>query len=289
MDLFSYRNGITKYPDSFQTDSVSQGLKNRLWSCLNRSYFKDIYYPDIYGELQNKNHFILCRLIYDRLLKLPLDSLPREGKKAHLAIRNYYLNDTKRFEIYDLIEFCIKHGFKPYSKGFTECANKILTEEFSGFRIVGGQVTYLTNEQEISAIENALTSNNEISEHLNTALQHLSDKNKPDYPNSIKESISAVESMCRKILDDPNVTLGAALKEIEKSGKITFHGAEKQAFSNLFGWASVFGGIRHGKMNSEEIYPEEIYQEDARFMLVTCSAFTNLLRVKADKAGIKIK
>ena len=30
-------------------------------------------------------------------------------------------------------------------------------------------------------------------------------------------------------------------------------------------------------------------QEDARFMLVSCSAFTNYLIVKADKAGIDLR
>jgi hypothetical protein len=33
---------------------------------------------------------------------------------------------------------------------------------------------------------------------------------------------------------------------------------------------------------------DDLDQEDARYMLVTCSAFVNYLVVKADKAGVKL-
>ena len=79
------------------------------------------------------------------------------------------------------------------------------------------------------------------------------------------------------------MTLGDALTIIEKSGKISFHGAEKSGFSKLYGWTNDADGIRHGMMDSKNLQ-----QEDARFMLIACSAFVNYLKVKTDRAGIKI-
>lgn len=43
----------------------------------------------------------------------------------------------------------------------------------------------------------------------------MSDRQKPNYRNSIKESISAVESICKIITQDEKATLGKALKKIE--------------------------------------------------------------------------
>jgi len=44
----------------------------------------------------------------------------------------------------------------------------------------------------------------------------MSDRQKPDYRNSIKESVSALEGMCQKILKKDKVTLGDAIGQIEK-------------------------------------------------------------------------
>lgn len=43
------------------------------------------------------------------------------------------------------------------------------------------------------------TSLNGANIHLTKALSLLSDRNKPDYRNSIKESISAVEATCKSL------------------------------------------------------------------------------------------
>jgi hypothetical protein len=48
----------------------------------------------------------------------------------------------------------------------------------------------------------------------------------------------------------------------------------------IYGYTCDDQGIRHGLTNNDE--PE---QEDARFMLVTCSAFVNMVIEKARKKG----
>jgi hypothetical protein len=40
----------------------------------------------------------------------------------------------------------------------------------------------------------------------------MTDREQPDYRNSIKESISAIESLCRKITGNDKGTLGLVLK-----------------------------------------------------------------------------
>ena len=119
--------------------------------------------------------------------------------------------------------------------------------------------------------------------HLENSLKLLSDRKSPDYRNSIKESISAVEAICRLIAKDKNATLGQALKVVEN--KVGLHGALKASFSSLYGYTSSAKGIRHALGLLEE---PSLSFEDSKFMLVSCSAFINYLISKASKAGIKI-
>jgi hypothetical protein len=239
-------------------------------------------YDDYRGVWEYPTNRALCELIWHNFFKKPIDTLSTVGDDALNEIRTFFFVNSQWNEKYDFIEFCA--ACAQDTKKFHDCINAVLKEEFAGYRFIDGTFVQITDEKEIHEIENALSVNDDVTKHLQTALKHLSDKQAPDYRNSIKESISAVESLCKKIVNKPSATLGEALNIIEKTGTIQFHGAEKSAFSNLYGWTSVDGGIRHGMMDSSPLD-----QEDAKFMLISCSAFINYLKVKADKAHIKIQ
>ena len=51
--------------------------------------------------------------------------------------------------------------------------------------------------QEIEKAVNLGSTN--VEKHIKKAIEHFSDRQNPDYRNSIKESISAVEAICRNI------------------------------------------------------------------------------------------
>ena len=61
------------------------------------------------------------------------------------------------------------------------------------------------------------------------------------------------------------------------------HPALNKAFSTLYGYTSNAKGIRHALLEESTLD-----FEDAKFMLVACSAFINYLKVKASKAGIEL-
>lgn len=114
-----------------------------------------------------------------------------------------------------------------------------------------------------------------VETHLRTALDYISNRENPEYRNSVKESISAVESFCSIMTGDGKATLGKALTQIEQSHKI--HGALKEAFSSLYGYTSDSGGIRHSLLEDDV----NVTLGDAKFMLVSCSAFINYLKTKS--------
>ena len=115
--------------------------------------------------------------------------------------------------------------------------------------------------------------------HISTAISKLSDRQQPNYRNSIKESISAVESVVRVICDDEKATLGKALKKIDV--KVNIHPALKDAFSKIYGYTSDENGIRHALSDESDLD-----SEDAVSILAACSAFINYIIVKAQKADV---
>ncbi|MBI5164037.1 MAG: hypothetical protein HY985_09055 [Magnetospirillum sp.] len=136
----------------------------------------------------------------------------------------------------------------------------------------------LTSEEEIAAVDAAIAGaggKGPVASHLATALGLLSDRKNPDYRNSIKESISAVEASCCHITSDKKASLGQALKKLEGEG-VAIHEALKGAFEKLYGYTSNANGIRHALLAEPTLD-----FEDAKFMLVVCSAFVNLLRVRS--------
>lgn len=224
----------------------------------------------------------LCVKLWHGYFKWRLDTLSGTWPNVVSVLSNYFFK-CKWHEVYDFLEFITNnYSNEVVNKDFMEACNSVLEEELSAYRFVGGQITQITSEAEISEIEEALkTPLKTVNTHLENALRLLSDRESPDYRNSIKESISAVEAICRLIVNDQNATLGQALKKIED--KIGLHGALKNAFSNLYGYTSSAEGIRHALLD-EKI---SLSFEDAKFMLVSCSAFINYLIPKAEKAKIK--
>ena len=125
-----------------------------------------------------------------------------------------------------------------------------MEQENSGYRLVDTEVTEITSASEIGEIESAIQSKiHGVQEHLSTALALLSDRKKPDYRNSAKESISLVEGVCR--LFAGGTTLTDALKMLKQ--KIDIHPAFERALAALYGYTSDEGGIRHALLEKSSI------------------------------------
>lgn len=69
----------------------------------------------------------------------------------------------------------------------------------------------------------------------------LSDRRAPDYRNSIKESISAVESLVKATCGSEKGTLGELIKEIGRRHPV--HPALEAAYGRLYGYTSDAKGI----------------------------------------------
>lgn len=191
------------------------------------------------------------------------------------------VNQTIRNDDYDDVLTVIEYITREFSAilkdnnyELQEFYNKVFKKEYVGYRFVGNMIVPITSELEIDSISDAINSPySVVSDHIEKATQLISDREKPDYANSIKESISAVEALCEIITETKGkgATLGKMLKEAEKNGII--HSSMKAAFSSLYGYTSDAKGIRH----AGDIGGPSATFEDAKFMLVSCSAFVNYI------------
>ena len=279
--LFSQRKGITPVKSVLQINNIDDDLRNGIWNVLIECYW-DLVIPKYF--IKNTPMYIFINKSYSSYFKQPLDTLENSWRAVYAEIRKYYFS-CLWYEIYDFIEFIANnYPLKYRNDTFMSKCNYILERELSAYRFVGGKVTQITSKEEIFEIEKALNISNPfktVGVHIKGALDLLADKKSPDYRNSIKESISAVEAVCKLITKKSKPDLGQALKILEN--KIGLHPALKKAFNNLYGYTSNDKGIRHALLEEAELYPE-----DAKFMLISCSAFVNYLVSKISKTEIKI-
>jgi AbiJ N-terminal domain 4 len=268
---FSQRMGL-KPGTIIQIDSMTDELRKALWN-------------DFYGEFGGKKNWGVVRsLIYSLWCNFFHKLLDEAHKYDALweTIKTFYFS-LEWQEVYDFIEFVAnEYEGGSYLDELIKSYNITLKKYLSAYRFIGKNLVKITSEQEIAEIEEALAVSKQFTPHLDQALTLLADRNVPDYRNSIKESISAVEAMCQLIVDDENVSLGKALTRLEsKIG--SFHKSFRNALNHLYGWTSDAQGIRHALLGESDL---DI--EDARFMLIVCSAFINYLAAKVDKAGIEL-
>lgn len=270
MERFSEREGIIVPKKILQIEEIDDDLRNSLWNAIKLGYWDRII-------LNNYHHSpevdILLKKIWIFYFKNRLDEIPGDFYHFNQKLKKFFFN-AKWYEVYDFVEF-LPNTFteENINTQFIKLVNSFLEKELSGYRFVDKKLVGITSEVEISSIENALRNesiNSYVKKHLAQALSLLSNRENPDYRNSIKESISAVESYFNFKLDDNNITLGQALKKIDN-----IHPSLIKGFSNIYGYTSSADGIRHGLLEEDKLQ-----QEDASFMLIACSAFINYLTQK---------
>ena len=273
---FSERYGYT-LAKAVQLESMDDDLRNSLWNAINVCYWSNINDALVTLTLldnpSDPNILWPLNTLWTDFFKKPLDMISARKDEKYREIQKLFLA-LDWDKVYDCIQFIAQNDpDKRRNTQFQRAVNAYLEQEVSGYRFVDGLVTPITDPIELDAIATAAAGKNApVTKHLKTSVELLSDRQAPDYRNSIKESISAVESHVRITLGVDKGTLGDLLKHIDQ--KAPMHPALREAFSKLYGYTSDEGGIRHGLTENSR----EVTFEEAKFMLVACSAFINYVR-----------
>ena len=281
---FAERNGFVQ-AKAVQIDDMDKALRNRLYNMVHR-FFE--HSPFIYEQLKfvvDKSGYRVEQTamqnwhIVDSLLLKTLTDIP-----WYMAYEIIELFFESRIDFCDRCEFscpekCSCNEMLSMEKASAEI-NMILEQEKAGYRFLDEKFVNITNKQEIEELLKATHSPYvSVNTHLKKAVAFYSDRKCPDYENSIKESISAVEAMCCIITGatGSQATLGNTLKKLEANG-VVIHSAMKAGFEKMYGYTSDADGIRHGGIDFTNAPAE-----DAKYMLISCSAFVNYLIEKYSK------
>jgi len=218
----------------------------------------------------------LCQQLWLNYFKKPLDELGNSWTEI-LSILEQHFFRCEWNKVYDFVEFVADNFRKPqFHDSFTTECNVLLEREKSAYRFVNWTIAPITQQYEVAEIEQTLEhSEGPVRAHLKRALELFSDRGLPDYRNSIKESISAVESFVKFTTGEDKSTLGQLTKKLE--AKFGLNHALMAALNKLYGYASDADGIRPSmtELNKTDF-------NDAKFMLVACSAFINFVTGKME-------
>lgn len=274
---FSERIGLRKRSETIQLNSMDASLRAGLWDAVHISILEKFenHYD---SSLSNSNMKWLFRSIWHLYFKVPVDTLPYGFNECVKLVREHFFKSDWS-ECYDFVEFVPNHCDEKWRGEFISFVNVVLERNLSGYRFIDLNLTPISSDEEVKAIEGAIsnrTINAGARAHLSTALRLLSDRKSPDHRNSIKESISAVESICQQLAANSKATLGDALKVIEKKGGV--HSALKASFNSLYGYTSDASGIRHAMLDEANLS-----LIDSQYMLIACSSFVNYLTEKAGR------
>jgi AbiJ N-terminal domain 4 len=282
---FSQRMGLQPLSKALQIDQVDEELRNGLWSIFHELVLKHFepssrYYPARGDELAGSNLEVLFFSYWFDLFERPTDTIPEEIDRAINAVRKWFFT-CEWYDLYYFLEITVDRFDS--ARDLQRAWNAMLEKHNAAYRLVDAVATKITSEIEVAAIESALDAKLKgVTTHLRSSLEKLADRKSPDYRNSVKESISAVESLAQTITGNARATLGDALKILGPA--IGMHGAFREALSKLYGYTSDADGIRHAILEEPTVT-----HADALFMLVTCSAFVNYVIAQAAAGKIQLK
>ena len=285
---FSDRNSIKPENTQIQLKDFDKRTRIQLHNMITEQYvrvFGRFSYCDdelqdflrfvkgtVYSQPLDANFFyddsLILKQIEYTILKESYDNV-LTIIEALIQYWDNYLKENKICNYYDL------YTKKYIDQSLFDVANKCFEHEYVGYRFINRIIMPISDEIEVKTIEETLKSPFQpVYEHISKANKLLADRVHPDYENSIKESISAVEAIGEVITGNTgkDTTLSNLLNTMESKG-VMIHGSLKSAFKTLYGYTCDANGIRHaGNIGG----PSSTFEE-AKFMLVACCAFINYL------------
>lgn len=253
-----------------QLNSMNSDLRNTLWNFLHSIIGEPSLYSQKWGDM--------LRRLYIHYFKIPVNLVPSLERTCMNTLYELF-NKLLWYEVYNLLEVFLcnldVYSERYKNEDLERILNHFLERENSGYRLTSLKFLPITNQYEIDSLNETigLTNNSElrnINSHFEKAVILLSKKPQADYHNSIKESITAVEGICKLITKVESGGIKDALRIL--SSKIEIPTALQEGLAKLYGYTSGKDGIRHPLLSKRTIGYAE-----AKFMLVTCSAFCNFI------------
>jgi hypothetical protein len=211
---FSERIGAVRRV--LQKESIDESLKNSLWNAVYKRFWEH-HTRRMDQPVTDVIEGQLLLSLWTEHFNQPADEALMGFKNVVKQIRGLYMV-ADWWGVYDFVEFVVNYPrSREQNANLIAELNLALEKHLSAYRFVGMTLAPITSEEEITAVEEAMSHGDQfrpVVAHLETALARLADRVSPDYRNSIKESVSAVEAVCQILTSDAKTSLGQALKKL---------------------------------------------------------------------------
>lgn len=282
---FSDRYGYTSPQDALIVEDMPIEIANAICTLLDamKDVLDRIANHERYYYTNNLTYGKIEKAIWTKYFNRYSGDLKfNYGNCKPIAEPYFRDGNIKWYDKLNLLEFIVNYLYD-YSQSQTDYTQVVeffvsrLNREFErlfyGYRIIDYVVTPITDAEEIQAIKEATIENSDnVHVHIQKALSHYSKRPEPDYRNSIKESISAVECLCREITRKSS--LDDAIPVLKSKG-VQLNPQFEEGLKRIYYYTNdKRTGIRHALMDDAYVPTNA----DAKYMLVICSAFVNYIR-----------
>ena len=272
---FSHAQGYEPIPGPLALGELSEEARRELWDLLTifawhsnsgshpSNWATDYHWREVFQTLHR-----------DFLMK-PRDEFDHNASVIVGLYKSLILYELPFNKVFDLFQMIMRHLLCPVdftaevAAIFRECRLAYVVDTRRPATILPA-----ATKQEGEAIIGAIKELRQVGlqgaeTHLKKAGEHL---NSGDWPDAVRDSINAVESVARQLDPDASKELEPALASLEKKGRL--HPAMKQAFSRLYGYTSDEEGIRHALLTNAT---SPAGKDEAVFMLGACASFASYL------------
>jgi hypothetical protein len=280
MARFSQRVGA-KPPFSSGLNEASPNLRTAAWNMLH-----DLLMP--LGTGQDWARYQASAKAIWNHVHWTIDKIPHYASDGRREFKEYWFKCdwSDFFDVFELGVYLLareqRERHRDPERVFV-MANNLLEQQGCAYRFISEQLAPITNKLEMAEVKLATECAIEAaSTHFLEALNQLPPNPKASTRNSVKESMLAVEATLKHLSDSPSATLGEGLKAFEaKYGPL--HETMRKGFDKLYAYSNGPDGIRHALVDGAR----EVTVDDARLMIIQCSAFSNYLIAIGEAAKTK--
>ncbi len=271
---FAEAEGIRGPPPQLKLKEVSRELRAKLWNVLYSNLKESCI---AYGDRVRLTGpwFDILFYLHVNVQFHMADEFSNDGGYHAERIKKLILNGSY-IDIFDFIQTALRNHQNKWM--LSAQISDALESSRAAYRILDvDTIIPISSETDFETVGRALA---DVSKHeFNGARAHLktavSKLTTGDFAGSIRESISAVESVARKLATSSSLSESLVILE----NKFEIHNALKRGFNAIYGYTSDEKGIRHPLIDEPNAKVDEA---DALFMIGACSAFVSYLIFKTN-------
>ena len=282
---FSQRQGYAPLPRPMRLEELSDDLRRDIWNVTREILISMRESDGLSYYFSNEGRRLIERVL-GRLLKMPEDKINAEYDEVLNPFRMIILK-AKFFRVLDLIEiFSNDEPYRARSNDFRTRIADSFQRHGAAYRFDISKFPFrfspCSSKEQGEATKRAIEAISEsgmegAATHLRQAAHHIDRRR---FADSIRESISAVESVARRIAPESS-TLGEALKILEKKGLLD-NRQLKNGFEKLYAYTNSEQGIRHALLEKNA---PDVGLDEAMFMYGACASFADYLVNKQRQAA----